>query len=54
MMAGRHHPIRTPYEEAACRTMIQKHLDRRRQFCREIDEEIARLRKMLSDAGFAP
>lgn len=54
-MTGRiiHHPLTKATVQYA-RDMIRKHRDRRREVVREIDAEIARLEKMITDAGLDP
>lgn len=49
----RHHPLTRETVHLA-RNAIQKLRDRRREVVREIDEEIARLTKMVTDAGLDP
>lgn len=54
-MTGRiiHHPVTKDTVDLA-RKAIRKLRDRRRSVVRDIDTEIARLEKMITDAGLDP
>lgn len=52
-ISATHHPITRetlPY----ARDAIRRLQDRRRTVVRDIDEEVARIRKMITDAGLDP